>query len=344
MTGRDVHSDDRALRPPEPVEGRRSQPSSLNQILDWTRQLESQWLTLAALIVFCIVFALFSEAFLRPSNLLVIARQSSIIAIIAIAELLTLLAGGIDLSVGSLAGLSGIVTAGVMAGTQSVLLGVAAGLAVGTFLGLLNGLIITRLGIQDIIMTLAMLFIAHGLIYAYSGGHPIYKGMIPGFFFLGQGAVGPISMPIIFALLIGIAVSFFLNQSKVGRQIYAVGGNRDVAFASGIDVNRIKVIVYTLSGFLCAIAGVIVTARLGSGQPAAGDTFLLDAVAAVILGGASLAGGQGAVSGTFIGVLIIGVLSNGLTLVGATFYTQEILKGVMVILAVLLNSLRAVGR
>jgi ribose transport system permease protein len=297
-------------------------------------------LTLGALIAFCLVFAFFSEAFLRPSNLLVIARQSSIIAIIAIAELLTLLAGGIDLSVGSLAGLSGIVTAGVMAGTGNAIVGVLAGMGVGTLFGMINGLVITRLGIQDIIATLAMLFVAHGLIYAYSGGQPIYKGIDPNFLFVGQGSIGPISMPIIIALLVAVAVAFTLNRTTLGRQIYAVGGNRDVAYASGINVNRTKFIVYTLSGFLCSIAGMIVTARLASGQPAAGDTFLLDAVAGVILGGASLAGGQGSVSGTLIGVLIIGVLSNGLTLAGATYYAQEILKGVMVVLAVLLNSLR----
>lgn len=312
--------------------------------LNWLQQLEPQWLTFGALVLFCLIFAAFSEAFLRPSNLLVIARQSSIIAIIAIAELLTLLAGGIDLSVGSLAGLSGIVTAGVMVSTGSPVLGVLAGMLTGTLFGTINGLVITRLGIQDIIATLAMLFIAHGLIYAYSGGQPIYKGIDEGFLFIGQGSIGPISMPIIIALVVAGVVSLMLNFTKLGRQIYAVGGNRDVAYASGINVKQTKLIVYMLSGFLCSIAGVIVTARLGSGQPAAGDTFLLDAVAAVILGGASLSGGVGTVSGTLIGVAIIGVLSNGLTLAGATYYTQEILKGVMVILAVLLNSVRGLKR
>lgn len=322
----------------------RPERGMIARVLERSLWLEPQWLRLAALILFCVLFGLFSDAFLRPSNLLVVARQSSIIAIVAIAELLVLLAGGIDVSVGSLAGLSGIVAAGVMVGTQSVFLGIAAGLAVGTFFGLVNGLVITRLGIQDIIATLAMLFAAHGMIYAYSGGHPIYEGMIPSFFFLGQGSIGPISMPIVFALLISLVVSFVLNQTKLGRQIYAVGGSRDVAYTSGIDVNRIKVIVYTLSGFLCAMAGVIVTARLASGQPATGDTFMLDAVSAVILGGASLGGGQGSVLGTLIGVAIIGVLSNGLTLVGATYYTQEILKGVMLVLAVLLSSLSELRR
>lgn len=312
--------------------------------LDWVQQLEPQWLTLGALILFCVIFGIFSEAFLRPGNLLVIARQSSIIAIIAIAELLTLLAGGIDLSVGSLAGLSGIVTAGVMAGTGNPFLGILAGIGVSTFFGAVNGLVITRLGIQDIIATLAMLFIAHGLIYAYSEGHPIYKGIDQGFLFIGQGSIGPISMPIVIALVVAVLVSILLNFTKLGRQIYAVGGNREVAFASGINVNRTRLTVYALSGFLCGIAGVIVTARLASGQPAAGDTFLLDAVAAVILGGASLAGGLGSVSGTLIGVAIIGVLSNGLTLAGATYYTQEILKGVMVVLAVLLNAVRNLRR
>jgi ribose/xylose/arabinose/galactoside ABC-type transport system permease subunit len=313
-------------------------------VLQTFRQIPSIWLTLATLIIFVIVFGLLADTFFRPANLLNIARQSSIIGIVSIAVLLTMLVGGIDLSVGSLAGLSGIVTAGVMADTGSIWLGIMAGLGVGTFFGFINGLVITRLGIQDIIATLAMLFVAHGLIYAYSGGNPIYSGIDRRFLFIGQGNIWGISMPIIFALTVAASVYFVLKYTRLGRQFYAVGGNSEVAFAAGINVKRVKTIAYSMSGFLCAIAGVIMTSRLGSGQPAAGETFLLDAVAAVILGGASLAGGMGGVPGTIIGILVIGVLSNGLTLIGAQYYMQEIFKGMMIVLAVLLNSLRDLRR
>lgn len=315
-----------------------------NNIIQFLRSVPGEWLTLTALLIFALIFGLNSDAFLRPSNLLNIARQSSIIGIVSIAVLFTMLVGGIDLSIGSMAGLSGIVTAGVMSDSGNMWLGILAGLGAGLLIGTINGLVITQLGIQDIIATLAMLFVAHGLIFAYSGGHPIYEGLDERFFFIGQGNISGISMPIIIAVLIAALVFLLLKFTRLGRQFYAVGGNPDVAFAAGINVKKVKVIAYALSGVLSGVAGVIMTARLGSGQPAAGESFLLDAVAAVILGGASLAGGMGGIPGTIIGVVIIGVLSNGLTLAGAQYYVQEILKGVMIVFAVLLNSLRDLRR
>ena len=315
--------------------------SFINKIFTYFQNVESHWLTFSALVAFSIIFHILSDAFLTPTNLLVVARQSSIIAMVAIAQLLVLIAGGIDLSVSSIVGLSGILTAGVLSNTQNLFLGILVGLVSGVIIGFVNGFVVTKLKINDIIATLAMLFIAHGLIYAYSGGHPIYKDIPKEFFFFGQGSIGPFSMPIIFAIVISILISIFLNNTKYGRNFYAVGGNPEVAFRAGIDTKKYKLIVYILSGLLCGFTGVVLTSRLGSGQPATGESLMLDSVAAVILGGASLNGGQGTVTGTIIGVLVIGVLSNGLTLIGATFYTQEILKGVMLILAVLLNALRS---
>jgi ribose/xylose/arabinose/galactoside ABC-type transport system permease subunit len=189
-----------------------------------------------------------------------------------------------------------------------------------------------------------MLFIAHGLIYAYSGGHPIYEGIPRAFYWLGQGKIGPVTMPIVFLILLAVVISIFLNRTKYGRNLYAVGGNPEVAFRAGINTKNYKLGAYIFSGLLCGFTGVVLTSRLGSGQPATGESLMLDSVAAVILGGASLSGGAGTVTGTIIGVLVIGIMSNGLTLIGATYYMQEILKGVMLILAVLLNALRTRNR
>jgi ribose transport system permease protein len=316
----------------------------IKRLFSKLQNVEAHWLTFAALVVFSIIFQLLSDSFLTPTNLLVVARQSSFIGMVALAQLVVLIVGGIDLSVGSVVGLSGIITAGILSSTENLFLGILVGLGVGIIIGLINGLIITRLKISDIIATLAMLFIAHGLIYAYSGGHPIYEGIPKIFNFLGQGKIGPVTMPIVFLIVIAVAISIFLNRTKYGRNLYAVGGNPEVAFRSGINTKNYKLGAYIFSGLLCGFTGVVLTSRLGSGQPATGASLMLDSVAAVILGGASLAGGAGTVTGTIIGVLVIGIMSNGLTLIGATYYTQEILKGVMLILAVLLNALRTRSR
>lgn len=315
--------------------------SRLGRLSDVFQNVEAHWLTFSALVAFSIIFHLLSDAFLTPTNLLVVARQSSIIALVAIAQLIVLIAGGIDLSVGSVVGLSGIISAGVLSSTGNLALGLIAGVGVGTLVGVTNGVIITQLRIMDIIATLAMLFIAHGLIYAYSGGHPIYEGIPKEFLFFGQGKIGPLSMPIVFTIVFAVGVSVFLNSTRYGRNLYAVGGNPEVAFRAGINTKLYKLGAYVFSGFLCGFTGVVLTSRLGSGQPATGESLMLDSVAAVILGGASLSGGLGTITGTIIGVLVIGIMSNGLTLIGATYYTQEILKGVMLILAVLLNALRS---
>lgn len=314
---------------------------NIRDLINSLKNLEAHWLTFIALVAFSIIFHILSKGFLTPTNLLVVARQSSIIGMVALAQLLVLIAGGIDLSVGSIVSLSGIIAAGVLSSTQNIFLGVFAGIGVGVLIGLINGTVITRLRIMDIIATLAMLFIAHGFVYAYSGGRPIYKDIPGGFFILGQGSIGKISFPIIFAIVISILISIFLKNTKYGRNFYAVGGNPEVAFRAGINTRNYKLAVYILSGLICGFTGVVLTSRLGSGQPATGESLMLDSVAAVILGGASLSGGLGTVTGTIIGVLVIGIMSNGLTLIGATYYTQEILKGVMLILAVLLNALRS---
>lgn len=331
------------IKPPKSIDSyvQQSVLHRLKTLSSVFQNIEAHWLTFSALIVFSIIFQLLSDSFLTPTNLLVVARQSSIIAMVAMAQLVVLIAGGIDLSVGSVVGLSGIITAGVLATTGSLALGLLAGMGVGLAVGIVNGLIITQLRIMDIITTLAMLFIAHGLIYAYSGGHPIYENIPKEFLWLGQGKFGPVTMPIVFTIIIAIVISIFLNNTKYGRNLYAVGGNPEVAFRAGINIRIYKFAAYVLSGLLCGFTGIVLTSRLGSGQPATGESLMLDSVAAVILGGASLSGGLGTITGTIIGVLVIGIMSNGLTLIGATYYTQEILKGVMLVLAVLLNAIRS---
>jgi ribose transport system permease protein len=214
------------------------------------------------------------------------------------------------------------------------------GLSVGIVAGMLNGLIITQVGITDFIVTLASMSIAHGFIFAYSGGKTIYQNIPKSFLFIGQGRVVDIPVPVILVLIVFVLGHLLLSRFRIGVHVYATGGNREAARLSGIKVDKVRIFSYTVSGLTAATAGIIMASRLGSGQPTAGDTFLFDAIGAVVLGGTSLMGGTGTVVGTLAGVGIIGVISNGLTQLNVSFYYQEVIKGLIILLAVSYNSYR----
>jgi len=291
------------------------------------------------LLVMVIVMSFLSDRFLTLPNMLNIFRQVSIMGIMAVGMTMVILAQGIDLSVGSILALSGAVTAGMMAGDTSIILSVLIGLAVGTGLGLFNGLMISKAKLPDFIVTLAMMSIARGLALVYTGGRPI-SGFDPAFRSIGGGRVGMIPIPVIifaFILLIGYLV---LNNTTFGRYIYAVGGNEKAARLAGINTDGIKIKVYAISGFLSAVSGVILTSRLNSAQPTAGVAYELDVIAMVVLGGTSLIGGKGTIGGTLIGALIIGVLNNSLNLLGVASFYQEVAKGLVILVAVLLDSIQ----
>jgi len=280
-----------------------------------------------------------SDHFLTLPNILNVIRQVSIMGIMAVGMTFVILSQGIDLSVGSLLAFTGAVAAGLLSGGQSIFLAVLVGLAAGAALGFFNGFMIAKANLPDFIVTLAMMSIARGLALVYTGGRPI-SGFDPGFRFIGGGRLGLIPIPVIIFLVIIVLGYIVLTRTTFGRYVYAVGGNREAARLAGINTDRIKMAVYTLSGLLAGVSGVILTARLNSAQPTAGRAYELDVIAMVVLGGTSLMGGKGTVQGTLIGALIIGVLNNSLNLLGVASFYQEVAKGIVILLAVLLDRLQ----
>ena len=295
---------------------------------------------LIGLTLLCVFLSFFSPAFLRMTNILNVLRQVSVNAIIAFGMTFAILICGIDLSVGSILAISGTIAAGLITRNEiPVPLAILGGLATGTFIGFLNGSIIASTGMPPFIVTLAAMQIARGLAYVYTGGMPI-RTLNEGYNFIGTGYLGPIPLPIIYMLVMFVATGILLNKTKFGRHVYAVGGNKDAAIFSGIKVKRVEVIVYTLIGFLSAFAGVVLSARMYSGQPTVGDGFELDAIAAVVLGGTSFSGGVGHIGGTLLGALIIGILNNGLNLLGINSFWQLVVKGLVILLAVYVDILK----
>jgi ribose/xylose/arabinose/galactoside ABC-type transport system permease subunit len=278
--------------------------------------------------------------FLSIDNLISVCRQFSFYAIMAIGMCCVIITGGIDLSVGSVFAFSGVVTCMAMTDWKlsvfsSVLIGCISGLA----FGFLNGLFITKLELPPFIATLGTMSIARGLSYGITGGYPI--GSLPDSFkFIGLGYIANIPTPIILMVILAIVFSFFLRKTIAGRWVYAVGGNEEAARISGIKVDAIKILVYSLCGLMAAIAGIATAARLGVGQSTAGQGYELDAIAAVIIGGASVSGGVGNVIGPILGAAIMGILRNGLVLMSVSAYWQQAVIGVVIILAVSFDKLR----
>lgn len=295
------------------------------------------WLVLLVLLVF---FSIASENFLNSHNLLNVARQVSMLGIVSVGFAFVLLLGGIDLSVGSVVTLVNIVCAWLMvnAGWHPAVAVVAA-LALSATIGFLNGWIIANIQMPPIIVTLAMLIIIEGVAYLICDGLPIY-GFPESFAVIGQGYVGPIPIPVIIMAVVMALGGFILSKTFFGRYFYAVGGNEEAAKLSGIDVKRVKYLVYTLSGFFAGVAGVVILSRTNSGQVLSGKGFEFDVLTACVLGGVSVSGGFGKISNVLAGVLILGVLSNGLVLLDVSQFVQMVIKGVVLLVAVAIDSLQ----
>ncbi|BCL72347.1 sugar ABC transporter permease [Vibrio nigripulchritudo] len=280
-----------------------------------------------------LIMVVADDNFLTANNLTNVARQVSINAIIAVGMTCAILIGGIDLSVGSVMALAGTVTAGLMIAGVPPELAIIGGLALGSCFGAINGFLIAYGKMPAFIVTLAALGIARGLALIYTGGYPI-SGLPSWFSFLGRGDVLGLQTPILIMLVVYLIAYIFLNHTPFGRHVYAIGGNSEAARLSGIKVPKITMIVYTISGLTSAVAGIILTSRLMSGQPNAGVAFELDAIAAVVLGGAAMSGGKGAILGTLVGAMLLGVLNNGLNLVGISPYVQNVIKGIIILVAI----------
>ena len=310
-----------------------------------------------ALLVLIVIFSFLSDAFLTPSNLVVMTKHVAYNAILALGMLLVIITGGIDLSVGSIVGLSGVVAGVLLQGWELSLLDATAypavwvvvviALAVGGAVGALNGLLVTRFNVAPFIATLGTMYIARGAALLISDGStfPRLQGEEElgntGFSFLGLGA--PLGIPTsIWVMVIGaFAVWLLISRTAFGRRLFATGGNERAAELSGVKVRTVKMKVYIASGLCAAMAGLIIASELTSAAPQTGETFELNAIAAVVIGGASLAGGRGSVRGTLIGAFVIGFLSDGLVLIGVSSFWQTVIKGVVIVIAVILDQSQA---
>ncbi|MDR3166007.1 MAG: ABC transporter permease [Synergistaceae bacterium] len=311
-----------------------------------TRFLRENLGILIGLLILCLILVIYDfhrgrTVFLSTNNIMNVLRQMSTNLYIACAMTMIIILGGIDLSVGSIMSLSGCVTAMLlMYNNFSLFMAVMMGLLVGIALGAFNGLVVSKTTIPPFIVTLATMNIARGASYVYTGGQPI-RVMSDSFNFIGSGYVlKNIPVPVIYLIIIVALSAFIMNRTRLGRHIYAVGGNPTAARFSGIKNARVLFFAFLFSGLMSAISGIVLASRMFSGQPTAGQGAEMDAIAAVVLGGTSMSGGVGKIGGTAIGALIIGVLNNGLNLLNINSFWQYIVKGVVILIAVYVDFLK----
>lgn len=289
---------------------------------------------LLILVILIVTFMILSPYFFTSRNLLNITRQISITLIVAIGMTFVILTGEIDLSVGSLAALAGVAAAATISATGSIFLGLIAGLLMGFGMGALNGLLIVYGKVQSFIVTLAMLGIARGVALVWTGGKPI-SGLPISFGTLGAGYVGMVPVSTIIAAGVFLIAYYFMNRTKHGIYMRSIGANTEAAKLSAIPVNKYRITAFLISGLLSGLGGILITSRLLSAQPTAAEGLELNVIAAVILGGASLSGGIGTILGTLLGAMVIGVIDNGMNLVGVSAFFQQIVKGIIILIAVM---------
>lgn len=295
---------------------------------------------LLALIILVILVTILSPSFVSLNNILNLLRQVSINALIAFGMTFVILTGGIDLSVGSILALSGAVMASMIVNGTNEWVALFVGLFLGAIFGLFNGALIAYGKAAPFIATLATMTIFRGATYVFTNGNPITGAKMNEsylFQFMGRGYLFGIPFPIIIMLFAYIVLFVLLHKMSFGRKVYALGGNEEAAYIAGVKTKFVTMMIYMISGIMAALAGIILTSRLSSAQPDAGTSYEMDAIAAVVLGGTSLAGGKGRIFGTLIGALIIGILNNGMNLLGISSFYQQIVKGIVILIAVLLD-------
>ena len=302
---------------------------------------------IVAFLVLCVFLSVFpktSGSFFTRQNIFNVLRQISTNLFLACGMTMVIILGGIDLSVGSIIALSGCISAGCVARYNLPLpIALLMGLLVGLLVGMFNGAVISKTTIPAFIVTLATMNIAKGLAYVYTGGSPV-RVVTKEWQFLGAGYVGIFPTPVVILVIVLIITAIIMNKTKMGRHMYAVGGNQQAAEFSGIKVEKVKFFVHAFSGLMAGLAGIVLASRMYSGQPTAGDGAEMDAIAAVVVGGTSMAGGSGKIGGTIIGGLIIGVLNNGLNLLNVNSFWQYVVKGVVILLAVFFDYFRNKGK
>lgn len=300
-----------------------------------------------AFLVLCIFLSVYpatSGSFFTRQNIFNVLRQISTNLFLACGMTMVIILGGIDLSVGSIIALSGCVSAGCVVRYGVPLpLALLAGLAIGLIVGMFNGFVISRTTIPAFIVTLATMNVAKGLAYVYTGGSPV-RVMTQEWRFIGAGYIGMVPTPVIILIFVLLITAIIMNRTKMGRHMYAVGGNPQAAKFSGVKVARVKFFVHAFSGLMAGLAGIVLASRMYSGQPTAGEGAEMDAIAAVVVGGTSMSGGSGKIGGTIIGGLIIGVLNNGLNLLNVNSFWQYVVKGIVILLAVFIDYVRNKGK
>ncbi|MEJ2549642.1 MAG: ABC transporter permease [Anaerolineales bacterium] len=310
----------------------------------WRRIVGRQEFGVALILLVLVVFlSLYTDTFLTSTNIFNILRAFSWIALSAFGQCMVIITAGIDLSVGSVMGLSGLASAMLLAEGIPVPVAVIGGLVAGLLVGIANGLMITKGKLPPFIATLGTLLMARGLCYGLTGGWPV-RELDPSFRYLGQhdipiGTIG-VPLPLIFTLVFATISAVFLNRTVWGYRIYAVGGSETATRLSGINTDSVKIMVYSLCGLLTAIGGVLMTARLGVAAPTAAYGYELDVIAAAVVGGTSLMGGEGTILGVLIGTVVMQVLRNGLVLVGVSAYWLQAVQGLVIVTAIMLDQLR----
>lgn len=299
----------------------------------------SQLKAFLPLVLLGLVFTVLSRNFLMGNNFITILQQSTNIAILAYAETMVIITGGIDLSLGSILGVSGVVVGKMILAGVPVWVSVLAGVLFGGFLGFINGFVISRMNLIPFIATLGMQNIARGIAYVLTNSLPV-SGLDEELYFIGGGNVGGIPVPVIIMFVLALLFAFIMKKTSFGRKVYAIGSNREAARLSGITVKNIEMWVFIIGGLLAGLVGVILASRVLSSQPNAGIGYESDAIAAVFIGGTSPLGGSGTILGTVIGALTIAVLKNGLNLLQVNAFWQQIAIGVVIIVAVYVDNLR----
>jgi len=301
-------------------------------------EILSRYGIVLAFIALCVILSFANQYFLTPGNILNVLRQTSINGILAVGMTFVILTGGIDLSVGSVLAFCGMVSASFVTGTApwNPVFAIGLGLLCGLLLGSVNGLLVAKLRVPPFVATLGMLSVARGLTLIYNNGMPV-PNLSPQYRFIGMGMLADIPVPVLVFALVAAGSWFVLRYTTYGRYVYAVGGNERSAKTSGINTRRIIFSVYAIAGALAGLSAQVLTARTSSALVQAGQAYELDAIAAVVIGGTSLSGGIGGLTGTIFGALIIGVINNGLDLMGVSSYYQQVIKGTIIVLAVLLD-------
>jgi len=294
---------------------------------------------LSGLLIMMLVFSLNSKYFFTSNNLLTIALQTSMIAIIALGQTFVLITAGIDLSIGSNMAIAGVISAMALKSGMPIGIAIILGLLAGVLVGLINGSLIAYGGLPPFVVTLGTMSIVKGVALFITGGIPVTR-LSKSFNVIGNNKIVGIPIPVIITIALTLLFGFILSKTKLGTRIFAVGSNLEAAKYSGINTKRTIIIVYVFSGLLAAVAGIIMASRIASGQPTAGTGYELYAVAASVIGGVSLAGGEGLLTGTLIGALIIGVLRNGLNLLSVSAFIQEIMIGSVIIIAVFADRIK----